>query len=79
MKKAINSKNVPAKKKSTKTGDSDELRKPAKLKPLKEKEKKSWKNNLDDDDDFEMEDDVKFDTFDDDDDDTATDFFDDEF
>jgi hypothetical protein len=60
MKKPNNAKKSPAKKLDKK--DSGELRKPAKLKPLKEKEKKSWKNNLDDEDedDFAMDDDVKF-------------------
>ncbi len=60
MKKPNNSKQSPLKK-SDKTKDSGELRKPTKLKPLKEKEKKSWKNNLDDEEeDFAMEEDVKF-------------------
>lgn len=60
MKKPNNSKKSPAKKTDKK--DSGELRKPTKLKPLKEKEKKNWKNNLDEeeDEDFDMEEDVKF-------------------
>ena len=59
MKKANDSKKGP--KKIEKPKDAGELRKPSKLKPLKEKEKKNWKSNLDDDDDdFSMEDDVKF-------------------
>lgn len=68
MKKTNNSKKASAKKGANKVKDSDELRKPAKLKPLKEKEKKGWKHKLDDDeDDFKVEDDIKFDTnFDDD-------------
>jgi len=76
MKKLSNPKKS-ASKKADKLGDSGELRKPAKLKPLKEKEKKSWKNSLDEeDDDFMMEEeDLKFDSFDDDDDD---DFYDDD-
>ena len=58
MKKPNNLKKSPLKK-SDKAKDSGELRKPTKLKPLKEKEKKSWKNNLDDEDeDFAMEEDV---------------------
>ena len=63
MKKLNNSKKVATKKGTEKAKDSDELRKPTKLKPLKEKEKKGWKHNLDDDeDDFRMEDDVKLDS-----------------
>ncbi|MCW3070898.1 MAG: hypothetical protein JWO44_788 [Bacteroidetes bacterium] len=80
MKKASTPKKSPVKK-VDKSKDSGELRKPAKLKPLKEKEKKNWKNNLDEDeeDDFNMEDDdLKLDDgFDDDDDDDG--FFDDNF
>lgn len=75
MKKTSTPKKSPAKK-----ADSGELRKPAKLKPLKEKEKKSWKNNLEDEEeeDFNVDDtDIKLDTgFDDEDDDE---FFDDTF
>lgn len=60
MKKPNNSKKNLSKK-PDKGKDSGELRKPTKLKPLKEKDKKNWKNNLDDDDDFTMdENDVKF-------------------
>ena len=80
MKKASTSKKSPAKK-ADKTKDSGELRKPTTLKPLKEKEKKNWKNNLDDEDedDFNMEDDdLKLDKdFDDDDEDDG--FFDDNY
>jgi hypothetical protein len=68
--KKPSSKKSPAKK--MEKGDSGELRKPAKLKPLKEKEKKSWKNNLDDEEeeDFSISDeDIKLNSFDDDDDD----------
>jgi len=75
MKKASNLKKSTVKK----APDSGELRKPTKLKPLKEKEKKNWKNNLDDDDeDFDLDDDdLSLDSnFDDDDDD---DFYDDNF
>ncbi|MBL0328412.1 MAG: hypothetical protein IPP64_03095 [Bacteroidetes bacterium] len=79
MKKPSNSKKSPAKKVGDKAKDSGELRKPTKLTPLKEKDKKSWKSNLDeDDDDFTMDDDVKLDSnFDDDDDDD--DFYDDDY
>ncbi|MDF2437217.1 MAG: hypothetical protein K0Q95_1593 [Bacteroidota bacterium] len=77
MKKASTPKKSPAKK-ADKSKDSGELRKPTKLKPLKEKEKKNWKNNLEgeEDEDFNLEeDDLKLDEgFDDDDDE----FFDDE-
>jgi len=77
MKKPNNTKKNPLKK-SDKTKDSGELRKPAKLKPLKEKEKKNWKNNLDDEEeDFDMENDVKFEN-DFDSDDEEEEFFDDE-
>lgn len=80
MKKAKDPKKSP-KKVDSKSKDSGELRKPTKLKPLKEKEKKNWKNNLDDDDDFAMEEDDKFDpdfnSNDDDDDDDG--FYDDNF
>ncbi len=67
MKKPNKTKKEPPKK----AKDSDDLRKPAKLKPLKEKDKKGWKLKRDDEeDDFEIEDDMKFDTnFDDDDED----------
>ncbi|HET6225456.1 MAG TPA: hypothetical protein VFF27_04190 [Bacteroidia bacterium] len=82
MKKPNNNKKGPAKKATEKgkVKDAGELRKPAKLKPLKEKEKKNWKNNLDDEeDDFTLEEDVKLDTTFDDDDDDDDDFFDDNF
>lgn len=76
MKKTSTPKKSPAKK-----ADSGELRKPAKLKPLKEKEKKNWKNNLEEDEedeDFKVDDaDIKLDSdFDDDDDEE---FFDDNY
>ncbi|MBA3704836.1 MAG: hypothetical protein H0W84_02730 [Bacteroidetes bacterium] len=57
MKKPNSSKKSPLKK-SDKAKDSGELRKPTKLKPLKEKEKKNWKNNLDEEEeDFAIEED----------------------
>lgn len=59
MKKPSNSKKSPAKKGGDKAKDSGELRKPTKLTPLKAKDKKSWKSNLDDDDDFAIDEDVK--------------------
>jgi hypothetical protein len=77
MKKPI-AKKTPAKK-MEKGKESGELRKPAKLKPLKEKEKKSWKNSLEEEEeDFPIDDenDVKLDSFDDEEDD---DFFDENF
>lgn len=79
MKKPSNSKKGPAKKTADKAKDSGELRKPSKLTPLKEKDKKNWKSSLDeDDDDFTMDEDVKLDSgFDDDDDDEE--FFDDDY
>ena len=65
MKKAANSKKNL--KKKDKKSDSGELRKPAKLKPLKEKEKKNWKQSFnEDDEDFEMlpeDDNLKLDDF----------------
>lgn len=73
MKKAITTKKSPLKK-TDKSKDSGELRKPTKLKPLKEKEKKNWKNNLDTDEeeDFNLDDeDIKLDEGLDDDDDDA--------
>lgn len=82
MKKPNNTKKGPAKKAAEKGKESGELRKPTKLKPLKEKEKKNWKNNLDDEeDDFTLdEDDVKLNTnFDDEDDDDDDDFYDDNY
>ena len=81
MKKPDNTKKISAKKGGDKGKDSDELRKPAKLKPLKEKEKKGWKHKLDDEeDDFTVEDDIKFDnSLDDDDDDDDRAFYDDDF
>jgi hypothetical protein len=79
MKKPSNSKKTPAKKAGDKAKDSGELRKPTKLTPLKAKDKKSWKSNLDDeDDDFAMDEDMKLeDDFGDEEDDEE--FFDDEF
>ena len=60
MKKPSNSKNSPAKKTNEKGKDSGEVKKVTKLKPLKEKEKQSWKNSLsDDEEDFTIEDDIK--------------------
>lgn len=82
MKKASNPKNSSAKKTVVKAKETGELKKPSKLKPLKEKEKKGWKNSLgeDDDEDFTIEDDLKLNSsFDDDDDDEAGDFYDDSF
>jgi hypothetical protein len=80
MKKTSTLKKSPVKK-VDKSKDSGELRKPAKLKPLKEKEKKNWKNNLDEDEesDFNVnDDDLKLDDdFGDDDDDDG--FYDDTF
>lgn len=81
MKKPATVKKSPAKK-ADKTKDSGELRKPAKLKPLKEKDKKNWKNSLDEEDadDFNMdEDDLKLDNNFDDDDDDDDGFYDDNF
>jgi hypothetical protein len=78
MKKPNTIKKGPAQK-TDKGKETGELRKPAKLKPLKEKEKQSWKNSLEDEDadDFPVgDDDVKFDSFDDDDDDDG--FYDDD-
>jgi hypothetical protein len=79
MKKPSNSKKGLIKKSPDKSKDSGELRKPTKLTPLKEKDKKNWKSNLDDDeDDFTLDEDVKLDGgFDDDDDDDQ--FFDDDY
>jgi hypothetical protein len=79
MKKASTTKKSPLKK-TDKSKDSGELRKPTKLKPLKEKEKKNWKNNLDTDEeeDFNLDDeDLKLDEGLDDDDDDA--FYDDNY
>jgi hypothetical protein len=80
MKKLSTPKKSPSKK-ADKSKDLGELRKPTKLKPLKEKDKKSWKNNLDgeDDEDFNVEDeDLKLDAgFDDEEEDDA--YFDDNY
>ena len=64
MKKPSSSNNTPTKKTSDKKAsdknkDSGELRKPKKLTPLKEKDKKNWKSNLDDEEDFKLDEDVK--------------------
>lgn len=78
MKKGNDPKKSP--KKLEKGKDSGELRKPSKLKPLKEKEKKSWKANLDEDEeDIEIDDDLKLDTNFDDDEDEDDAYFDDNF
>jgi hypothetical protein len=79
MKKPGNSKKNPKKSTDSKAKDSGELRKPSKLTPLKEKDKKNWKSSLDDeDDDFTMDEDIKLDdNFGDDEDDD--DFYDDDF
>ena len=63
MKKPSSSKNGSPKKSPDKSKDSGELRKPTKLIPLKEKDKKNWKSNLDDDedDDFALDEDVRLD------------------
>ncbi|MGB3947123.1 MAG: hypothetical protein WBM13_04005 [Bacteroidia bacterium] len=76
MKKNVNTKVNSAKKITGKDKELGELKKPVKLKPLKEKEKKNWKNNLlDEDDDLNFDDDFKLDdNFDEDDED----FFDDD-
>jgi hypothetical protein len=80
MKKPSNTKKSPVKKTSEKGKDSGELRKPSKLTPLKEKDKKNWKSSLDDEEDeFTMEDDVKLESNFDDDDDDADEFYDDDF
>lgn len=77
MKKVKNTKTTAVKKQ---IGEG-ELKKPTKLKPLKEKEKKGWKNKIgDDDDDFVLEDgDVSFNSNFDDDDDLGDDYYDDSF
>jgi hypothetical protein len=79
MKKPGNSKKGPKKSSENKAKDSGELRKPSKLIPLKEKNKKNWKSSLDDEeDDFAMEDDIKLDdNFEEGDEDD--DFYDDDF
>ncbi|MGZ4033341.1 MAG: hypothetical protein ACXVPU_01325 [Bacteroidia bacterium] len=79
MKKPSNSKKGSTKKAPDKSKDSGELRKPTKLTPLKEKDKKNWKSNLDDDeDDFTLDEDVKLESnFDDD--DEEEDYYDDDF
>ena len=83
MKKPSNSKNSPAKKSNEKSKDLGEVKKVTKLKPLKEKEKQSWKNSLneEDDEDFTIEDDLKSNSsFDEDDEDEEEDgYYDDKF
>lgn len=78
MKKPSNSKKSPIKKSSDKAKDSGELRKPSKLAPQKEKDKKNWKSNLDDEEeDFTVDENVKLDSdFDEED---EEEFFDEEF
>lgn len=79
MKKVKSSKGNPSPKKSAKGIEEGELKKPTKLKPLKEKEKKGWKNQLvEEDDDFVLEDDLKIDNnFEDDEEDDI--YYDDEY
>lgn len=80
MKKPSNPKNSSVKKTTVKA--KEEVKKASTLKPLKEKEKKGWKNSIGDEDeeDFSLEDDIKLDaSLDDDDDDEAGDFYDDSF
>jgi hypothetical protein len=80
MKNPSNSKKTPVKKGTDKGKESGELRKPTKLTPLKDKDKKNWKSNLDDDDDdFTMDEDVKLDTDFDREDSDDDDFYDDDF
>jgi hypothetical protein len=82
MKKPSNPKNSSAKKTTVKAKETGELKKVSKLKPLKEKEKKGWKNSIGDEDeeDFAIEDDIKLNNgFDDDDEDESGDFYDDSF
>ena len=82
MKKTGNAKNSSAKKTTVRAKETGELKKASTLKPLKEKEKKGWKNNMgdEDDEDFALEDDLKLnDSLDDDDEEDAADFYDDSF
>jgi hypothetical protein len=80
MKKTSNSKKDSAKKSPDKSKDSGELRKPTKLTPLKEKDKKNWKSNLDDDDDdFTLDEDVKLEGNFDADEEEDEEFFDDDY
>lgn len=62
MKKPGNPKNSPIKKNTEKGKEAPEVKKPT-LKPLKEKEKKSWKHNLmdEDDEDFSIDEDLNLD------------------
>ena len=79
MKKPGNSKKGP-KKGDNKAKESGELRKPAKLTPLKEKNKKNWKSGLDEEEeDFTLDDDVKLDDDFGDDVDDEDDFYDEDF
>lgn len=79
--KKPNPKKSPAKKTNDKNKEAGELKKAATLKPLKEKEKQNWKNNLsEEDEDFTMDDDMKLDSgFDDDEDDDDDGFYEDKF
>lgn len=79
MKKPSNSKKGSTKKSPDKSKDSGELRKPTKLTPLKEKDKKNWKSNLDDEDDFTLDEDVKLESNFDDEEEEDDAFYDDEF
>ena len=80
MKKVNTPKNNSPKKKSAKTIEEGELKKPTKLKPLKEKEKKNWKNKLgEEEDDFVLEDDLKLDGNLHDEEEEADGYYDDEF
>lgn len=82
MKKAKNAKKELPKKKGKKS-DSGELKKPSTLKPMKEKEKKNWKANLnEEDEDFDVpDDDLKLEDFsaNSDDDEEDDGFYDDRF
>ncbi|CAN5336777.1 hypothetical protein BH10BAC1_BH10BAC1_06260 [soil metagenome] len=79
MKKPSSSKKSPVKKSTDKAKDSGELRKPSKLTPQKEKDKKNWKSSLDDEDeDFTIDEDVKLESnFDDE--EEEDEFYDDDF
>lgn len=79
MKKVTSHQGSPSVKKPIKAREEGELKKPTKLKPLKEKEKKGWKTKLvEEEDDFLIEDELKLDNdFDDEEDDDV--FYDDEY
>lgn len=63
MKKVGISKANSLKKGNNKGNDTSELKKATKLKPLKEKEKKSWMHSLnDEDDDFNIDDELNLET-----------------